>query len=222
MPFIFDEGRIDRDTLRLPADEHYQEVHPKRQIVIHHTVGGSAKSTFNWWLADRNKSGEILKVGTAYIIERDGTIYEVFDPRYWAHHLGLKHRDNTRLNQQSIGIELASEGPLIMTGDALFDVFGKPYKHDNYIQLALPWRGYAYFDEYDEPQLKSAFDLVAHLCDRFQIPGRTIVPEDAAEYKPEYLEMAGVIGHCNIRPDKSDPHPLFPWADLAEFIAVET
>ena len=96
---------IDR-TLRLSTDQYYRDVVQKHQIVLHHTVGGSAKSTFEYWEGDQQC------VGTAYIIERDGTVYEVFDPHYWAHHLGLRTANNRAVNQKSIGIELASEGAL--------------------------------------------------------------------------------------------------------------
>lgn len=83
-----------------------QDVVPKTQLYLHHTVGGSAISTYNYW------EGKTNRVATAYIIERDGTIYEVFDPHYWAWHLGLKTASNTIANKQSIGIEIASEGAL--------------------------------------------------------------------------------------------------------------
>lgn len=62
-------------VLRLDATQYYQDMVPKRQIYLHHTVGGSAKSTVDYW----NKTPE--RIGTAYIVERDGTIFEVFPPR---------------------------------------------------------------------------------------------------------------------------------------------
>ncbi len=44
--------------------------------MLHHTAGGSARSTFNYW------NGNATRIATAYIVERDGTIFEVFDPRH--------------------------------------------------------------------------------------------------------------------------------------------
>ena len=44
-------------------------------IFIHHTVGGTAFSTFDYWLKDRTKTGNRRMVGTAFIIDRDGTVY---------------------------------------------------------------------------------------------------------------------------------------------------
>jgi hypothetical protein len=47
-------------------------------IVLHHIVGGTASSTLNWW----KTYGQM--VGTVYLIGRDKTVYEVFDPLGWA------------------------------------------------------------------------------------------------------------------------------------------
>ncbi len=86
--------------------QYFAEEFPKKQIYLHHTVGGTAKSTFDWW------NGTPDRVGTAFIIDRDGTIYQVFDPKYWAFHLGLTTSNNLITNKSSIGIEIANWGAL--------------------------------------------------------------------------------------------------------------
>ncbi|HEX7119183.1 MAG TPA: hypothetical protein VF212_10360 [Longimicrobiales bacterium] len=47
-------------TLRLPEGEYFAGPFAKSGIALHHTVGGSAKSTFQWWLRDRNAAGARL------------------------------------------------------------------------------------------------------------------------------------------------------------------
>src|SRR5205085_11648841 len=91
-------------ALRLPPDSYFPEKHQKDLVVLHHTVGGSAKSTFEYWRTDEQH------IGTAYIVDRDGTIYEVFPPECSAYHLGLK--TTRELHKRSVGIEIASEGAL--------------------------------------------------------------------------------------------------------------
>ena len=54
------------------------------------------------------RNGNPNRIATAYIVERDGTIFEVFDPRHWAFHLGLKGSQG-QVDRRSIGIEIASE-----------------------------------------------------------------------------------------------------------------
>ncbi|MCI0561524.1 MAG: N-acetylmuramoyl-L-alanine amidase, partial [Nitrososphaera sp.] len=197
--------RLDTTSFRLPPEEIYQTEFPKKQIYIHHTVGGSAKSTFNWWKMDRTQSGGVLKVGTAYLIERNGTIYEVFDPRFWCHHLGLKISANARLNQQSIGIELCSEGALTKKEDGKLYAFdGARQQHDKSVELPAEWRGYKYFDAYEDIQLEACFWLVGYLCNRFNIPRLVVPGPDRFVMNSLHLDFPGVLGHCNVRSDKTD------------------
>jgi hypothetical protein len=59
---------------RLLEGQFYQARGLKTLVVLHHTVGGSALSSIRWWRDDPRV------VGTAYVIERDGTIYQTFPP----------------------------------------------------------------------------------------------------------------------------------------------
>jgi N-acetyl-anhydromuramyl-L-alanine amidase AmpD len=197
---------IDR-SLRLPDDQFYRDALPKRQIHLHHTVGGSAKSTYWWWLKDPKR------IGCAYIIERGGLIYEVFDPQYWCHHLGLKTPDNRSANELSIGIELASEGALTKKGDLLYCFDGMRIFSGESVELPQEWRDYKYFDAYDEGQIISCIALVNYLCDRFCITKATI-NGDKNRFDLSLLKFSGVLSHCNVREDKTDVHPLFPFNRL--------
>jgi hypothetical protein len=47
---------IDR-SLRLPKSEYFPPAHKKTGIAIHHTVGGTARSTFDWWMRSRGNGG---------------------------------------------------------------------------------------------------------------------------------------------------------------------
>lgn len=208
--------KVEPTVLRLPDDQYYQEEHPKKQIYIHHTVGGSAASTFEWWKKDP------LKVGTAYIVERDGNVIEVFDPKYWAHHLGLKHKENTRLNKESIGIEICSEGGLTMKDGKLFCFDGKKEFTQEFVKLDEPWRGFQYFDAYSGQQISSIFVLIKILCERFGIPKRVLLLPDRPYASEANFSFNGILGHCNVRADKSDPYPLFPWNRLQDFLDMNS
>lgn len=122
-------------TFRLSSGKYMLDIVPKKQLYLHHTVGGSALSTFQYW------EGKDNRVGTAFLIERDGTIYEVFSPHYWAWHLGLKTGSNTVANKQSIGIEIASEG-MLRSG----------------IELNLSLKAHGQPERFDEDRLY-AFDI---------------------------------------------------------------
>ena len=45
---------VDR-SMRLPDAEFFPGAQQKSGIAIHHTVGGSATSTVEWWLADTHQ-----------------------------------------------------------------------------------------------------------------------------------------------------------------------
>lgn len=229
---------INKD-FRLAGNQYYRDIYKKNNIYLHHTVGGSALSTFNWW----NQNPE--HVGTAYIIERNGIIYEVFDPSYWDHHLGLKIPQNTYYNKTSIGIELASEGALRsgaelnqILGEKKFDetilysfditvppfVKAKALYHidldnDKFQYFPSGFRDFYFYDNYDIEQVEATIELVNELCNRFQIKKALLLPETRFNYDPLSLDFKGILTHCNVRKDKSDLCPCWDWSKLERSFA---
>lgn len=203
-------------TYRLNPQEYYAEVYPKNQIYLHHTVGGSFMSTWNHWNSDKNKAGAKLKVATAYLIDVNGDVYEVFDPKYWAHHLGVESTQNTIANKQSIGIELISEGALTEIDGVLYAYDGQTkYKRNYPVDLGYTWRGHRWFDSYDDAQIDALCELVGDLCNTFKIPTAIVPGIDRNRFDMSLLRgFRGVLAHCNVREDKTDVHPMFPWSTL--------
>ena len=207
--------------LRLPPEQYLPDQFAKDLIVLHHTSGGSARSTFLWWLEDPRR------IGTAYMVERDGAIYEVFSPDSWAYHIGLK--SHILLEKRSIGIELCSEGGLIERGGRLycFDRISERTefsrtswngKHDLAVDLGLAWRGYRWFAAYEEAQIEATVKLVDYLIDRFGIsrrrhkPGATVGVDGPV--RDAEVQIGGIQSHADLRPDKTDVHLKFPWERL--------
>ena len=214
---------IDQKSMRLPEGQFIDQPCTKDLIVIHHTVGGTAASTFDYW----KNSPE--RIGTAYIIERDGTIYETFPPDRWAFHLGLKGADaaSGRHERRSIGIELASEGALKEYQGNLycFDTISPRtlFQAKNAVDIGAPWRGRRWFDKYDDAQIASCYGLVKDLIARFNIPAQTVRDHKGGPQVMDGIDrlaFRGVLGHADLRADKTDPHPAFPWADLARFCGL--
>ena len=133
-------------SLRFPDGEYFPAARKKTGIAIHHTVGGTAGSTFAWWLKDRTRAGNRRVVGTAYIIDRDGTVYQVFEPTAWAFQFGLKWPParQMKFEQRFIGIEIASEGGLTeFDGDLYcFDEAGLRPLHERMARTIPKLRGY--------------------------------------------------------------------------------
>lgn len=87
----------------LKADQYYPGVYTKKHIILHHTAGGSAASSIAGWAANPEH------IATPYVVDRNGDIFECFDPKYWAYHLGASIKS---LEQSSIGIEICCYGSL--------------------------------------------------------------------------------------------------------------
>jgi len=196
---------IDR-SLRLPASAYFPRQEQKSGIAIHHTVGGSARSTFDYW------KGNVEQVGTAYIIDRDGTIYEIFEPAAWAWQFGLKWPsvDKIAFEKRFIGIEIASEGGLVESGGQLYSfgtVSPKTLKaRAEAFDCGKDYRGFRYFDKYEPAQITALGLLVNWLCDEFRVERQ--VPADPLEFRGEALKrFNGIIGHTMVRLDKTDPLP---------------
>lgn len=192
--------------LRLPESEYFPGAQTKTGICVHHTVGGSARSTYNWWLNDK------AMVGTAYIIAHDGTIHEVFDPAAWAWQFGLNwnREQKIKFERRFIGIEIASEGGLIEQDGNLycFDRVSERTRknRDEAFDYGQVYRGYRYYDKYESAQIDSLTELINHLCEEFTIP--KVTPADHFKFFGESLkDFKGIIGHTMVRLDKSDPLP---------------
>lgn len=199
-------------SLALPESEYFAEREPKSGIALHHTVGDDAHSTVHVWRGDKTKAGAHRRVATAYVIDRDGTVFELFDPAHWAFHLGSPwpYRRRVAFEKRFIGVEIVSEGGLTEDDGRLYaygeiaPLFEKP--HDEAFEYTAPYRGYRWFDRYEPEQFQALGRLVDDLCRRFAIP--RVYPEKPFLYHGDALEsFHGVIGHAMVRPDKSDPAP---------------
>ena len=200
-------------SLRLPEGEFFPAARKKSGIGIHHTVGGSARSTLNHWLQDRTKAGKRRIVGTAYIVDRDGTVYEVFEPLAWAFQFGLTWppAEQMKFEQRFIGIEIASEGGLTECDGELYcfdQVSPKTRKpRAAAFDYGKPYRGYRYYDRYEPPQIDSLVALIDHLCDTYLIERR--VPHPPFDYYGDRLiDFKGIVGHAMVSPDNTDPAPM--------------
>ena len=206
---------INRTRFVLPQKEYYPELTDKDLIVLHFTAGRDARGAFDTWLNNPEH------VATSYIVDTDGTIYEIFDPSYWAYHLGIK--GVSAHDKRSIGIEIANVGPLkpSLTDPNLLNWWPKDWgapwcekaQKDRYVEA--DFRGIQWFASFPDAQVDSVRALVSYLCDRFGIK-RTLPPGSRrSEYDMGYFRgYKGVAAHQNFRADKWDLGPGFNWDKL--------
>jgi N-acetyl-anhydromuramyl-L-alanine amidase AmpD len=217
--------KINTTAMMLPDGEYKKTHRMKSLLVLHHTVGGSAYSTFKYWRDDDPRP-----VGTAYLVDRDSTIYQIFKPYYWAYHLGIKGGGTEE--RRSVGVELASAGALEVRDGHLFTWWGEDYGDVSealvnnravHFNGSKGWRGHEYYEAYTEGQVESTIELVIHLCNTLQIPPK--IPRESVAPKAEakrWYGYEGILHHAMVRADKSDLTPQFPFRRLAVALGDDT
>lgn len=190
----------------LAANQYFGNKQKKTHIFLHHTAGGSAASAVNSWASNKER------VATAFIIERDGTIYNTFDPSHWAYHLGL--RGFKSLEQASIGIEIVSFGNLKPTEHGTLHTWTG--RQVSAIDIHnIPYRTYKYWQRYTDQQLSAVKQLVPHLCKLYNIPCRVDLGRFFDYNNPATLPP-GIWSHSSVRADKVD---VFPQPELYTLLA---
>jgi len=192
-------------TIPLAENQYYKKALPKKHIFLHHTAGGSAASSIAHWAANPEH------IATPYVIDRDGTIYECFDPQYWAYSLGVK--GNSTIERETIAIEICSYGQLIPNTKGDFVAYtGKIIPKEKVV--AVDWRGYKYWEAYTPEQIEALSKLLPYLIKKFNIP---LQPnrERFWEYHVPAMLPPGIWSHTTVRKDKFD---IFPQKELVELI----
>ncbi len=96
---------------------------------------------------------------------------------------------------------------------------GIPVK-DPFYDHGVEWRGYRFFDEYERAQIESLTQLCEYFVPVFlTIPRRT--PINHIEFNRKLYQLNGVIGHHQVRTDKTDVHPNFPWIEFCSRLGIE-
>jgi N-acetyl-anhydromuramyl-L-alanine amidase AmpD len=218
---------IDASTFRLPSGKFSPEAQPKQMIVLHFTAGLTAESAVFTFKNQKSR------VGTPYIVDRDGDIYEIFPPECWAAHL-FRHNNGEdplyyQLEKRTVPIEIVNVGPLKpddrnpdqlnwwppsdpKTQKMTFKTkWCSKYETDKYV--AKQERDIFYYATFTEQQYVSVRALIDYLCARFNIPRQA--PADKLKY--DLLGLAnyrGILCHQNFREDKYDIGPAFDWIKI--------
>tara|TARA_R110001606_G_scaffold5101_2_gene23951 strand:+ start:2635 stop:3363 length:729 start_codon:yes stop_codon:yes gene_type:complete len=203
------EDLFDIEIVKRPLQngQYITQEFEKRGIFIHHTAGTTAEGAMSWW--DQTPD----RVGTPYVIDRDGTIYECFDPSYWAYHLGIRGDDN-RLEKETVNIELVSAGWL--KNGYFYPLYpnltsGKKIPEEEIVRTEF--RGYNEWHKYTDAQIKSLCKLIAKISVDFPTIELPDYLYDLYKFDQTIIDEAegGIWSHANVREDKTD---LFPQPNL--------
>lgn len=166
----------------------------KERIVLHHTAGGSAQSSIDWW----NKHSD--RVSTPFIIPRSGEIWQLFDESYWAYALGI---NSSKAEKKSIHIELANAGGLTKINGEYHTYFGKKIDQENVVTYKQKHRGKFSYERYTDAQVEAVVYLIDYLSQRFDLE----LGDVEKFWWYDYDSQKALISHTTLRKDKSDIHP---------------
>ena len=222
------------EPVSFPETQYIRDLHPKRQAVLHHTVSPvGVEGDISWWLQTS------ARIATCLIIHHDGTPYQCFGSKYWAHHLGVKSSflksrgfgdyksKNVYLNQSSCAIEIDGLGGLTEYNGNWYmthrneDGENEPnlrmvVKRENVEFYPNGFRGFEAFEKYTDAQIQTVGETLLLWHDRYGIPldykGDVMwdVTDRALSGEP------GVWTHVSYRPDKSDCHPQPSLIDMLQ------
>lgn len=203
-------------SVDFPDSQYYRVKHPKKQVVIHHTASGKGvNGDFTSWLSNPQR------IATCLIIDREGVIHQCYSSSFWGHHLGVKqsflkaydfadwYNRNTKLNQESIAVELDAWGGLEYREGKFYawpNNFEQEVEPNAICLYESGYRGYLAYERYTDKQIETLRNLLLLWNERYSIP---------LDYKEDMWDVSrdalsgepGVWSHVSYRNDKSDCHP---------------
>ena len=207
---------INKTKFRLPENKYFHDLVPKNMIMLHFTAGSRVDGAFASWMQ------QSINIGTPYVLDTDGTVYEIFDPKYWAYHLGVTgpKAQNHKHDKRSVPIETVNMGPLKLKGDTLYawpgdysQKFCNVSETDKYVKKS--YRGFDYYAAFPEVQKTALVELVKFIGTTFNIPLTLPPDEKKTAFDLDYFDnWKGVASHQNFRPDKFDIGPAWDWSLL--------
>lgn len=210
--------------------QYYPIDHPKTQIVLHHSAGwDNARGMFDGWSSDKQR------VATCCGIVDDGTIFQIYDERFWAYHVNVRSKGNKTIAEdpryarycdqhtavlienRTIAVEVCNWGGLKLIGGkyhtwASRAVNPELYKKDvtvdekKIIHYTGGFRGSEYFERYTDHEIEALWKLIRSWAKRFKIS--TSIKGNIFDINEDALKgTPGIFTHCSYRIDKQDLHP---------------
>ena len=191
----------------------YTQPYTKTQILLHFTEGNLHGDLSGLMKDDQH-------ISVPLVVARDGGIYRLFSPDFWAFHIGPNPiQDHTEASRKSVAIELSNYGPLKLKGNDLYNGYDDLYcsldDTSQYIKLDKPFGNdgdlYTYFASFTDEQYDGLIILLRYLTAKYNIP-RAFLSE-SVRYAPtaQAAAFSGIVSHVNYRKDKHDIGPAFDW-----------
>ena len=186
--------KIDRKKYKLNETNYVKEVFEKNRIIVGNSFSDDM-SFINGW---KKRCGGQYKKTSAFSIDKDGVIYQHYDPKYYSEFI---YGDS--INQTSIPITLINEGWLTQIGDEFYNLRNIKYTGD---VINKYWRGYDFWSTYTDEQYSSLRELLLHLMKKFDIYEK-VVSHNTKLNVPE--KFNGMVTRSNFSKLHTDLSPTF-------------
>lgn len=201
----------------LDAVQYFQEEHPKKQIVLHHTAGNSSgvNTVKDWNTDNRGKIATCVAIsGLGAQNSSDGEIVQAFSSKHWAYHLGIKtdvftayNLPAVNLDRISIGIEICNWGQLEKKGNKFVNYVNREIPSDQVTTLEKPHKGYKHFHKYTDAQIASVKELLLYWSGKYNINLLFDYDQMFSVNKKALSGEDGLFTHNSYRRDKMDIYP---------------
>lgn len=192
---------------RLNSNQYIKENTKKTQLFLHFTASGpNARGVINFWNSNEPQ------IATPYVIDGSGEVFECYNPDFWSYHLGVKGTKG-RLDKTSIGIEICGYGPLKKKGEKFYawpeDYSKVIIPHERVYSLDRDFRGFKYFEGFNDEQIRSTEMLLETLIKHYDIEVQSSFDYNWFDFNDDIINQTipGIWSHSSVRKDKFDVYP---------------
>ncbi len=199
--------KIDKNIYKV--DNFYKVKYDKTQIIL----GGSLRKENFHINRLKHKDGGKSKSFCTYSIDREGNVFQHYDPKYYSDFMGDKNID-----KKSISIVLENMGMLFYDYETskylnwILDECSEEFMYER------KWNGHTYWEQYSEEQFNSTVELIKFLIKEFDIEldclGFNVFYENTLNYE-------GIVTRSNYNSDYSDLNPSFDFKLFLEELEIE-
>lgn len=189
---------IDTEKYRTKTG-YYKSINNKTQIIL---AGSLRKKNYHIKRME-TKLGGNSKEWCTYSIDREGNIFQHFNPKYYSDYMGDKEID-----KKSISIVLENMGMLFYDYESESYLNWALDKCENDLIFERKWNGHTYWESYSKKQHRSTVLLCEYLIDEFTIEkdclGFNVFYDDTKNFE-------GIVTRSNYSQDYSDLNPSFDY-----------
>ena len=195
--------RIKSDTTFPVQSETWVRSVKPRMICLHHTASAPGTAgDITWWKNDK------APVSTPVLIERDGTIVQIYSSDQWAFALGLNTPNYRQIEELTVQVEIDTWGFLTQKNGKFYSYTGAEVPASEVCTLDIPFKGMRFFHRYTPEQIESTRLLCIHWGQKFGIPLKYVGDADFFSLSQKARNgVPGLYSHNSFRADKTDLHP---------------